>query len=176
MRRWGTIALSVLVLVTVIVPIDARAMEKTGSAGGEQGEVPTGGSDGDARDDRIPTIRTFAMPTDINPAGTIFGGWLMTQMDIAAGSVAKRVARGRVATVAVESIHFMKPVQVGDEVSFYANLVRIGTTSMTIHVEGWRRPGDSDRREMATTATFVFVALDENGEPRPVRPSDSETE
>lgn len=116
-----------------------------------------------------PAIRTIAMPADTNPAGDIFGGWLMSQMDLAAGSVAALAARGRSATVAVEGMKFHRPVRVGDEVSLYADLVRVGRTSMQIHVEAWRRSRDAERSEMVTEATFTFVALDADGQPRPVQ-------
>ena len=117
-----------------------------------------------------PAIRTVAMPRDANPAGDIFGGWLMAQMDFAAGVVATRHAGGRCATVSVEAIEFKRPVHVGDEVSLYGELSEVGRTSMTIRVEAWRRPRTGDAAEQVTAAAFVFVALDENGRPRPVPP------
>ncbi len=116
-----------------------------------------------------PTIRTIAMPADTNPAGDIFGGWLMSQMDLAAGSVAASTSRGRSATIAVEGMKFHRPVKVGDEVSLYADLVHVGRSSMRIHVEAWRRERHRDDTEQVTEATFTFVALDENGGARPVR-------
>ena len=116
----------------------------------------------------VPTIRTIAMPADTNPAGDIFGGWLMSQMDLAAGSVAALTARGRSATIAVEGMKFHRPVKVGDEVSLYARIVRIGRSSMQIHVEAWRRQRESDDSQRVTEATFTFVALDEYGAARPV--------
>lgn len=119
-----------------------------------------------------PTIRTIAMPADTNPAGDIFGGWLMSQMDLAAGSVAALTARGRSATIAVEGMKFHRPVKVGDEVSLYAEVTRIGRTSMQIHVEAWRRQRESDDSQQVTEATFTFVALDDQGAARPVRPRD----
>ncbi len=115
-----------------------------------------------------PTIRTVAMPADTNPAGDIFGGWLMSQMDLAAGNVAALVSGGRSATVAVEGMIFHRPVKVGDEVSLYARLTRQGRTSMTIHVDAWRRPRQSDRSEKVTEASFTFVALDAAGRPTPI--------
>ena len=115
-----------------------------------------------------PTIRTIAMPADTNPAGDIFGGWLMSQMDLAAGSVATQTARGRSATIAVEGMKFHRPVKVGDEVSLYAGIVQIGRTSMRIHVEAWRRERHQDASERVTEAIFTFVALDANGAARPV--------
>jgi acyl-CoA thioesterase YciA len=120
--------------------------------------------------DCSPTIRTIAMPADTNPAGDIFGGWLMSQMDLAAGSVASLTSHGRSATIAVEGMKFHRPVKVGDEVSLYAEMVRVGRSSMQIHVEAWRRERDRETGETVTEATFTFVALDETGKARPVRP------
>ena len=115
-----------------------------------------------------PAIRTIAMPADTNPAGDIFGGWLMAQMDLAAGNTAARVARGRSATIAVDGIQFLKPVSVGDEVTLFAELESIGRTSMKIKVEAWRRPRDGDETEKVTEALFTFVALDQDGRPRSI--------
>jgi len=117
-----------------------------------------------------PTIRAIAMPADTNPSGDIFGGWVMSQMDLAAGSVAALTSGGRSATVAVDAMIFHRPVKVGDEVSLYANLVRLGRTSMTIHVGAWRRPRATGHSEKVTEANFTFVALDAEGRPVPVRP------
>jgi acyl-CoA thioesterase YciA len=114
-----------------------------------------------------PAIRTVAMPADANANGDIFGGWLMSQMDLAGGNVAFLRARGRCATVAVEAISFLRPVLVGDEVSLYAELVSEGRTSMRIHVEAWRRPRHTCEPERVTDATFTFVALDAAGRPLP---------
>ncbi len=117
-----------------------------------------------------PAIRTIAMPADANPAGDIFGGWLMAQMDLAAGNVAARRARGRCATVSVDRITFLQPVYVGDEVSLYAEIVRIGRTSMTIQVDAWRRSRDGEEQVRVTDASFVCVALDQGGRPRVIGP------
>ena len=113
-----------------------------------------------------PAIRTIAMPSDTNPSGDIFGGWLMGQMDLAAGNIAARVARGRSATIAVDRIQFLKPVHVGDEVTLFAELESVGRTSMRIKVEAWRRARESDETEKVTEALFTFVALDQDGCPR----------
>jgi acyl-CoA thioesterase YciA len=115
-----------------------------------------------------PAIRAIAMPADTNPSGDIFGGWLMAQMDLAAGNVAARRARGRCATVAVEAITFLRPVVVGDEVSLYAAVVHVGRTSMRSEVEAWRRAREEEAEEKVTEAVFTFVALDENRRPRPI--------
>jgi len=116
-----------------------------------------------------PTVRTIAMPADTNPAGDIFGGWLMGLMDLAAGSAAARCARGRCATVSVETINFRAPVKVGDEVTVWAALLGTGKTSMKIKVSAWRRAGDGDHTTKVTDAVFIVVALDSDGNPRPVR-------
>ncbi|MFT8243293.1 acyl-CoA thioesterase [Roseomonas sp. BN140053] len=115
-----------------------------------------------------PVIRTVAMPADTNPAGDIFGGWLMAQMDLAAGSAATRRSRGRCATVAVEAMSFLSPVKVGDEVSLFAEVLGTGRTSLRIRVEAWRRERNSEATNRVTEAVFTFVALDEAGRPRPV--------
>ena len=115
-----------------------------------------------------PVIRTIAMPADTNPSGDIFGGWLMAQMDLAAGNLAARVARGRSAPIAVEGMTFHKPVKVGDEVSLYADMVSTGRTSMRIHVEAWRRNRYAEESVKVTDAIFTFVALDGEGRPRPL--------
>ncbi|GLI20524.1 MULTISPECIES: acyl-CoA thioesterase [Xanthobacter] len=118
--------------------------------------------------DGIPVIRTIAMPADTNPSGDIFGGWLMSQMDLAAGNVAARRSRGRAATVAVEAMSFLSPVAVGDEVSLFANIARVGRTSLRIEVEAWRRARESEQSTKVTEAVFTFVAIDGEGRPRAI--------
>jgi acyl-CoA thioesterase YciA len=113
-------------------------------------------------------IRVIAMPADTNPLGDIFGGWLVCQMDLAAGSVAMRRAEGRAVTVAADSMAFLRPVKVGDEVSVYARLERSGRTSMRINVEAWRRPQHAAVSEKVAEAAFTFVAVDDEGNPRPL--------
>jgi len=120
--------------------------------------------------DLNPTIRVTAMPSDANPYGDIFGGWLMGQMDLAAGSVASRHSGGRAVTIAAEGMKFHAPVLVGDEVSVYATLVRVGNTSMTLEVEAWRRARHMEDATKVTQARFVFVATDKDRKPRPVPP------
>lgn len=120
--------------------------------------------------DSEPVIRTIAMPADTNPSGDIFGGWLMSQMDLAAGNAAARRARGRCVTASVDRITFHSPVFVGDEVSLYATIVREGRSSMSIEVEAWRRSRDGDDRVKVTQATFTFVALDQGRRPRSLPP------
>ena len=120
------------------------------------------------QDDGVLVIRTVAMPADTNPAGDIFGGWLMSQMDLAAGNMAGRVSLGRGATVAVEAMQFLRPVKVGDEVTLYATLKHVGRTSMRVHVDVWARSRFERDDKKVTDADFVFVALDEEGNPRPI--------
>ncbi len=126
------------------------------------------GSHGRQQDEGVLVIRTIAMPADTNPSGDIFGGWLMSQMDLAAGNMAGRVSQGRGATVSVEAMQFLRPVKVGDEVTLYATLKNVGRSSMRIHVDAWARPRYSEKAAKVTDADFVFVALDETGAPRPV--------
>src|SRR5436309_12769516 len=116
-----------------------------------------------------PALRVMPMPADANQNGDIFGGWIMAQVDIAGGAVAARVARGRVATVAVKEFVFKQPVQIGDLLSFYADVVRIGNTSVTVSVEVFaeRRPTDLVVVKV-TEATLTYVAIDRDGRPRPV--------
>jgi acyl-CoA thioesterase YciA len=118
--------------------------------------------------DGSPVIRTIAMPADTNPAGDIFGGWLMAHMDLAAGNVATRRAKGRAATVAVEAMAFLSPVLVGDEVSFYGTIMAVGRTSLKIRIEAWRRKREGEDVIKVTEATFTFVAIDEHRRPRPI--------
>jgi acyl-CoA thioesterase YciA len=115
-----------------------------------------------------PIIRAIAMPADTNPAGDIFGGWLMAHMDLAAGSLASRRARGRVATVAVDGMVFHRPVLVGDEVSMFGSIVKVGRTSITVHIEAWRRASSRDDVIKVTEATFTLVAIDNDRRPRPI--------
>jgi len=117
-----------------------------------------------------PAIRVTAMPADANPYGDIFGGWLMAQMDLAAGSVASRHSRGRAVTVAVDAMTFHRPVFVGDEVSVYARLVGVGRSSMKIEVEAWRRARHGAEGYKVTQAVFSFVAVGDDRQPRGVPP------
>ena len=110
------------------------------------------------------------MPADTNPYGDIFGGWLMSQMDLAAGSIASRHSHGRAVTIAMDGMQFHLPVSVGDEVSVFADLIKVGRTSMTIGVEAWRRHRHEDAMFKVTEARFTFVAIDADRAPRPVPP------
>ena len=119
--------------------------------------------------DREPTIRVLAMPTDTNAAGDIFGGWIMSQVDIAGSIVAYRRARGRVVTVAVNSFEFHQPVFVGDLISCYAEVTRIGRTSLSVTVEVYaERNRQQEECIKVTQATLTYVAVDENRKPRVV--------
>jgi len=116
-----------------------------------------------------PALRVMPMPADANQNGDIFGGWIMSQVDIAGGTVAGRLARGRIATVAVKEFVFKQPVQIGDLVSFYVDLVRVGTTSITVKVEVYaERKPDTPTVVKVTEATLTYVAIDRNGQPRAV--------
>jgi acyl-CoA thioesterase YciA len=116
-----------------------------------------------------PALRVMPMPADANQNGDIFGGWIMSQVDIAGGALAGRVARGRVATVAVKEFVFKQPVQIGDLLSFYADVVKIGNTSITINVEVYaERKPDTPTVVKVTEATLTYVAIDRNGQPRAV--------
>lgn len=113
-------------------------------------------------------IRTLAMPADTNANGDIFGGWLLSQMDVGGGVFASKVARSRTVTVAIEAMNFRKPVYVGDLVSVYAKLVRLGRTSITVHLEAWVLRRKESRAIRVTDGNFTYVSIDEEGRPRPV--------
>ena len=118
---------------------------------------------------KIPALRVVPMPADANHNGDIFGGWIMAQVDVAGGTVAGRVARGRVATVSVNSFVFKQPVQIGDILSLYADVVRIGKTSITVNVEVYAERGRTEAKVVKVTeATLTYVAIDARGRPRPV--------
>jgi len=114
------------------------------------------------------------MPADTNPNGDIFGGWILSQMDLAGGTYAFHIAQGRVATVAITSMQFHKPVYVGDEVSCYCDTQRIGNTSITVQVETWVRRRRLAVEEKVTEGLFTFVALDQHGAPRSVKEPDND--
>ena len=114
------------------------------------------------------SLRTVAMPADTNPAGHIFGGWLMSLMDLSAGMAAGAIAKGRVATKAVSELVFLQPVHVGDVVCCYTTVNRVGRTSMAIHVEAWVLRQNRPPRMKVTAAEFAMVAVDQEGRPRPV--------
>ncbi len=115
-------------------------------------------------------LRTLAMPSDTNANGDIFGGWIMSQMDMGGAILAKELAQGRVVTVSVDSMSFLRPVAVGDVVCCYGKCVKVGRTSMQVKVEVWiKKVADGSRdRYCVTEALFTFVAIDKNGRPREI--------
>jgi acyl-CoA thioesterase YciA len=115
-----------------------------------------------------PALRSIAMPADANPNGDIFGGWLLAQMDLAGGNVAAQRAQGRVATVAITAMTFHLPVFVGDEVSCYAEIEKVGRTSITIRIETWVRRGRTGERVKVTEGVFTYVAIGDDRRPRAV--------
>ncbi|WP_293868824.1 acyl-CoA thioesterase [uncultured Alsobacter sp.] len=114
------------------------------------------------------TVRTIAMPADTNANGDIFGGWVMSAMDQAGGIAGVERAEGRVVTVAVEQMTFLRPMKVGDVLCVYTEVESVGRTSMKIHIEAWARRFRTKIREKVTEATFTFVAVDDDGKPRPI--------
>ena len=117
-------------------------------------------------------LRTLAMPADTNPNQYIFGGWIMSQMDIGGGILAAEIAQGRIVTVAVQEMNFIRPVKVGNVVCCYGRCVRVGNTSLQIKIEVWVKTLMNDHlnddRQLVTEAVFTYVAIDSNGTPRPV--------
>ena len=118
-------------------------------------------------------LRTMAMPADTNANGDIFGGWIMSQMDIAGAILSKEVAKGRTVTIAVDAMKFLHPVKVGDVVCCYGEISRVGTTSITLHLEVWVKPvlrevESPENRFKVTEGNFTFVAIDAEGRKRPV--------
>jgi acyl-CoA thioesterase YciA len=114
-------------------------------------------------------IRTLAMPADTNANGDIFGGWLLSQMDVGGGVFASKVAKSRTVTVAIEAMNFRKPVYVGDLVSVHANLVRVGRTSITVHLEAWVLRRREQQSILVTDGNFTYVSIDDNGHPQGIR-------
>jgi acyl-CoA thioesterase YciA len=118
-----------------------------------------------------PVLRVVPMPADANQHGDIFGGWIMAQVDVAAGVLAARHARGRVVTVAVNEFQFKQPVFIGDVLSFYGEIVRVGNTSITVNVEVYAQRNPSDVETVKVTeATLTYVAMGPDRRPRPVPP------
>lgn len=115
-------------------------------------------------------IRGIAMPANANAAGDVFGGWVMSQMDIAAASAAETRAGTKTVTVAIDRVSFLAPMGIGDELSVYTRLVKVGRTSMTFEVQAWRRVRCATTMQLVTHGHFVFVALDKNNQSVPVPP------
>jgi acyl-CoA thioesterase YciA len=113
-------------------------------------------------------IRTLAMPADTNQNGDIFGGWLLSQMDVGGGIFASKIAKSRTVTVAIEAMNFRKPVYVGDVVSVHANLVRVGKTSITVHLEAWVTRRKESQTILVTDGNFTYVSIDEQGRPQAI--------
>ena len=130
------------------------------------------GAGNDAEPDGELALRTLCMPAVANPSGDIFGGWVLAQMDIAGGITAGQRAKGRVATVAVDAMTFHRPVYVGDVLCIYAAIQAVGRTSMALELEAWALRGRQGERVKVTEGRFTFVAIDENGRPRPVPPEE----
>jgi acyl-CoA thioesterase YciA len=118
-------------------------------------------------------IRTLAMPANTNQNGDIFGGWLLSQMDLAGGVFASKIAKSRTVTVAIEAMNFRKPVFVGDLVSVHGNLVRVGKTSITIHLEAWVLRRKEMQSILVTDGNFTYVSIDEQGHPQVIAPGES---
>jgi acyl-CoA thioesterase YciA len=116
------------------------------------------------------SLRTLAMPADTNQNGDIFGGWLLSQMDIAGGIFVEKSVRSRSVTVAIEAMTFRKPVYVGDVVSVYTDTVRVGRTSVSVRVEAWVTRSNESQMILVTDGTFTYVAIDAQGKPTPVKP------
>ena len=115
------------------------------------------------------SIRTMAMPADTNQNGDIFGGWLLSQMDIAGGIFASKATQSRTVTVAIEAMRFRKPVYVGDVVSVYGSLVRLGRTSITVHVAAWVQRRNESKSILVTDGNYTYVAIDDQGHPQVIR-------
>jgi acyl-CoA thioesterase YciA len=114
------------------------------------------------------TVRVSAMPADTNANGDIFGGWVLSRMDQAGGIAAVERARGRVVTIALDAMTFIRPVRVGDVLEVYTEVESVGRTSMKVHVEAWARRFQTSAHEKVTDAVFTFVAIGEDGRPRPI--------
>lgn len=114
------------------------------------------------------SIRTMAMPADTNQSGDIFGGWLLSQMDVAGGIYASKITQSRTVTVAIEAMTFRKPVYVGDVVSVYATTVRVGRTSISVHIEAWVQRRNESQLILVTDGNYTYVAIDDQGHPQPI--------
>lgn len=115
-------------------------------------------------------LQTLAMPGDANPNGDIFGGWLVSQMDLAGGVAGRKRARGRIATVAIDSMVFLRPLKVGDIVGFYTEVLSVGRSSIKIMIEVWKTDDLTGQHTKLTEGLFTFVAIDDEGKTRPVPP------
>jgi acyl-CoA thioesterase YciA len=116
--------------------------------------------------DRIPHLRTIAMPRDANASGAIFGGWTLSQMDLAGATFAARESASRVATVSIDAMKFLRPISVGDDVSCYCSLDHKGEHSIAVKIETWAASRDGEKAEKVTEGVFTYVALDDDGKPQ----------
>src|SRR5690349_24730882 len=149
-------------------PTDSAGVSRPIRAGTISSEIcMTATSDAEPNGDLC--IRTLAMPADTNANGDIFGGWLLSQMDIAGGVAASKIAKTRTVTVSIDAMNFRKPVYVGDLVSVHASLVRVGRTSMTIHLEAWVVRRKETKPILVTDGNFTYVSIDEEGRPQPIQ-------
>lgn len=124
----------------------------------------------ETKPDASPVLQTIAMPADANVNGDIFGGWVLGQMDLGGAIAAGQRARGRIATIAVESMKFIRPVKIGDVLVVYAELERVGRTSLRVRIESWVMRNRHGNHEKVTEALFTYVALDDDGRPKTVPP------
>ena len=131
--------------------------------------IPAGLRDPVTEPDGDLCIRQLAMPADTNANGDIFGGWLLGQMDLAGGIFASKAAKSRTVTVAIDAMNFRKAVFVGDVVSVHATLVRLGRTSITVHLEAWVLRRNEDRSILVTDGHFTYVSIDDQGRPQPIK-------
>lgn len=152
------------------VSVERRTARKESAAPQSPSHKEVFLSDTDLRPEGMLTIRTIAMPADLNYEGDVFGGWMLSQMDLAGGIAARWRAQGRVATVAITAIEFHVPVKVGDELSCYCQETRCGRTSLIYRVESWIRRRDGGDEIKATEGTFTYVAIGPDGRPRPIPP------
>ena len=132
---------------------------------------PTENPEAGRQPDGLLVLRTIGMPRDCNPNGDIFGGWILSQMDIGGGLLAKEVSRGRIVTITIDKMTFVRPVRVGDTICVYAKVVRIGNSSMEVHLEVWAKDLTDvfeAERHIVTEGVFKYVAIDAEGRPRPV--------
>lgn len=121
---------------------------------------------------RVPTLREIPLPKDVNLAGDIFGGWMLSQMDLAGASCASRFSRKRIVTVGIEAMSFHEPVFVGDEVSFYADIVRVGRSSITVKIDSYALRRESFDYVKVTEGLFTYVAIDAQRQPIPIEPEE----
>src|SRR3954451_15540139 len=168
--RWPGDSASALRPIRAGIILSEQSSSKQTSRESDMTEQANAGPGGDL------CIRTLAMPADTNANGDIFGGWLLSQMDVGGGVFASKIAKSRTVTVAIDAMNFRKAVYVGDLVSVYANLVRVGRTSVTVHLEAWVVRRKELQSIRVTDGNFTYVSIDEQGHPQPVKAFSSEVE